>query len=101
YSARYAGDQRNSDDNISKLLLELDGKTNRSARFKTVITLNLKGEQHLFTGIIRGKITMQREGSGGFGYDPVFKPDGYSATFAQIPLAEKSRISHRGRAMAE
>ncbi len=100
YSARYAGKHKNSEDNISKLLQEMEGITNRTAQFKTVIALNRNGEQHFFTGIIRGEITTKRMGTDGFGYDPVFKPVGYDLTFAEIPLAEKSRISHRGRAIA-
>lgn len=101
YSARYAGDQRNSDDNIDKLLHELASHSNRDAQFKTVIALNIKGEQHLFTGIVRGSITLGRSGSNGFGYDPVFKALGYDVTFAEMPMAQKSRISHRGLATAE
>jgi XTP/dITP diphosphohydrolase len=98
FSARYAGEQRNSEDNMNKLLEELNNKTNRNAQFKTVITLNLNGEQHLFTGIAKGKITLEKTGNQGFGYDPIFQPEGYEVTFAQLSLAEKSLISHRGKA---
>lgn len=101
YSARYAGEHKNSDDNMSKLLNALQNSTNRNAQFKTVIALNIAGEQHLFTGIIKGEITRERSGSGGFGYDPIFQPVGYSKTFAEIPLSEKSTISHRGKAVAQ
>lgn len=101
YSARYAGDQRSSDENIDKLLLELKGETNRKARFKTVMALNLDGDQYLFTGIINGEITEKRSGSMGFGYDSVFKPDGSSLTFAEISLADKASMSHRGKALAQ
>lgn len=98
FSARYAGEQRNSDDNMDKLLEELSNKTNRNAQFKTVIALNLNGEQYLFTGIARGEITLEKTGNQGFGYDPIFKPEGYEATFAQLSLEEKGAISHRGKA---
>ena len=98
YSARYAGDQRNADDNMSKLLLNLKNKNNRDAQFKTVIALNLNGEQHLFTGIARGEITEEKTGNQGFGYDPVFRPEKYQETFAQLSLETKNEISHRGKA---
>ncbi len=98
FSARYAGEQRNADDNMTKLLSNLEDKPNRSARFKTVICLNLNGKQHLFTGLAKGEITKQKSGSGGFGYDPIFQPEGYQHTFAEISLAEKNIISHRGKA---
>ena len=98
FSARYAGEQRNSEDNINKLLEALATTTCRNAQFKTVIALNLNGSQHLFTGIARGEITLEKSGNQGFGYDPIFKPEGYEATFAQLSLEEKGIISHRGRA---
>lgn len=98
YSARYAGEQRNADDNMNKLLQGLSDKNNRAAQFKTVITLNLKGKQHLFTGIARGEIASEKIGNQGFGYDPLFKPEGYTETFAQLPLDIKNKISHRGKA---
>jgi XTP/dITP diphosphohydrolase len=96
FSARYAGEQRNSDDNMAKLLTQLENKTNRKAQFKTVICLNLEGNQHLFTGIAKGEIIKEKIGNQGFGYDPIFKPDGFLKTFAQISLEEKNKISHRG-----
>ncbi|WP_284652248.1 non-canonical purine NTP diphosphatase [Flavobacterium terrisoli] len=101
YSARYAGKQRNDNDNMDKLLANLDGETNRKANFKTVICLNLNGNQHLFTGIINGKIIEEKIGTNGFGYDPVFVADGYDKTFAELTIAEKSAISHRGLAVKQ
>ncbi len=98
YSARYAGEQRNSDDNMNKLLESLSDKSNRKAQFKTVIALNLNEKQHLFTGIARGEITLEKFGNQGFGYDPVFKPEEYQETFAQLSLDIKNKISHRGKA---
>lgn len=98
FSARYAGEQKNADDNMNKLLDALFNKSNRNAQFKTVIALNLNGEQHLFTGIARGEITLEKTGNQGFGYDPIFKPEGFTETFAQLSLQEKGQISHRGRA---
>lgn len=99
-SARYAGEQRNSEDNMGKLLESLAGISDRSAQFKTVIALNLAGQQHLFTGIAKGSITLEKSGNQGFGYDPIFKPEGYSKTFAEISIAEKNQISHRAKAVA-
>ncbi|MDP3681523.1 MAG: non-canonical purine NTP diphosphatase [Flavobacterium sp.] len=98
YSARYAGEQRNADDNMNKLLECLSDKSNRKAQFKTVIALNLNGKQHLFTGIARGEITLEKSGDQGFGYDPIFKPEEYQETFAQLSSAIKNKISHRGKA---
>ena len=98
YSARYAGEQKNADDNMNKLLNELADKTNRSAQFKTVIALNLKGKQYLFEGIASGEIITEKVGLGGFGYDPIFKPTNYDETFAQLSLDIKNEISHRGKA---
>ena len=98
YSARYAGEQRNADDNMDKLLEALSNNTNRNAQFKTVIALNLHGKQHLFTGIAKGKITLEKTGNQGFGYDPIFQPEGFTETFAQLSLQEKGVISHRGKA---
>lgn len=101
YSARYAGPQRNNTDNIALLLSSLKTITEREARFRTSITLILEGQQHQFDGIVSGKITHEPAGTEGFGYDPVFMPDGCSQTFAQMSAAEKNRISHRGRAMQQ
>lgn len=100
YSARYAGPQKNSEDNISLLLQNLEGSTNRKARFRTVITLvGLTDQPVYFEGIINGTIIPQRRGSSGFGYDPVFVPDGYTRTFAEITLVEKNDLSHRAIAV--
>ncbi|MCA1741406.1 MAG: non-canonical purine NTP diphosphatase [Bacteroidales bacterium] len=99
YSARYAGKGRSFDDNINKLLEQMADAEDRRARFRTVIALILEGNEHLFEGTVEGVITRERRGNGGFGYDPVFLPDGCDRTFAEIPLSEKNRISHRARAM--
>lgn len=98
YSARYAGEQRNAEDNMNLLLANLNQKDNRTAQFKTVIALNLNGTQRLFTGIAKGKITTEKSGSQGFGYDPIFQPEGYNETFAELALETKNQISHRGKA---
>lgn len=99
YSARYAGEHRNAEDNMDKLLKNLTGQTDRSAQFKTVIALHLDGEIHTFTGICEGTITDSKSGSEGFGYDPIFKAKGYDKTFAEITLDEKNAIGHRGKAV--
>ena len=101
FSARYAGAQRNSEDNMDKLLANLQHQTNRKAQFKTVIALNLNGKQHLFTGIAKGEITLDKQGIKGFGYDPIFKPEGFSDTFAQLSIEQKGAISHRGKAVKQ
>ncbi|HLA56287.1 MAG TPA: non-canonical purine NTP diphosphatase [Flavobacterium sp.] len=101
YSARYAGEQKNADDNMDKLLAALQGIENRNAQFKTVIALNLNGNQHLFTGIAKGEIIHEKTGADGFGYDPVFKADGFSTTFAQISPEEKAKVGHRGIAVKQ
>lgn len=98
YSARYAGG-RDSEKNIDLVLEKLKGAENRKARFRTVISLIIDGEEKLFEGIVNGTITEERAGSQGFGYDPIFKPDGFETTFAQMSIDEKNKISHRGRAM--
>lgn len=98
YSARYAGEQRNADDNMNKLLDALQDQPDRSAQFKTVIALNLNGEQHLFTGLAKGEITFNKAGSHGFGYDPIFQPENYSETFAELSSDIKNKISHRAKA---
>lgn len=101
FSARYAGPQRDSEDNIQKLLTNLQDQTNRKAQFKTVIALSLGDEMHTFTGICEGEITKEKHGDGGFGYDPVFKANGYSQTFAEISMEEKNKIGHRGKAIQQ
>lgn len=98
YSARYAGPQKNASDNMTKVLRELEGIRDRSAHFKTVIHLNLEGKAHTFKGIVEGTITEKVIGDGGFGYDPIFKPKGFSKTFGELPLDIKNEISHRGKA---
>lgn len=99
YSARYAGAQRNSDDNIELLLLNLRGKENLKARFRTVVTLITEKGTHQFEGILNGAITFEPRGTQGFGYDPVFVAEGYTQTLAQLELSEKNKISHRARAV--
>lgn len=99
YSARYAGPQRSDADNINKLLQTLDGQENRKARFRTSITLYLDNQEHQFEGIVNGTIATEWKGDKGFGYDPVFIPEGHDQTFAEMSAAEKNAISHRGRAM--
>ena len=101
YSARYAGEQKDANGNMDKLLSELKDKSNRKANFKTVIALNLNGKQNLFTGIINGKIIEEKIGTNGFGYDPIFVAEGYEKTFAELTMEEKSTISHRGIAVKE
>ena len=98
YSARYAGEQKDANDNMNKVLHNLQSQKNRSAQFKTVITLNYKGQQKSFTGIVKGAITEEKSGDKGFGYDPIFKPTGYEETFAELSAATKNKISHRGLA---
>lgn len=101
YSARYAGEQKNPKDNIKKLLENLEGVKNRNAVFRTVIALIINGEEHLFEGNVTGTIVDEEQGSDGFGYDPVFLPNGYTQTFAQMPLSLKNKISHRGLAVTK
>ena len=100
YSARYAGGEgHDSEANMKKLLAELKGKENRKAQFRTAICLIEGGEKHLFEGIVKGEIIREKKGSSGFGYDPVFVPEGYAETFAEMGAEEKNRISHRARAV--
>lgn len=100
YSARYAGDQRNSADNMRLLLDNLQNQSDRSARFRTVICLIHEGEEYLFEGMVQGTIRPEPSGTEGFGYDPVFEPSGYAITFAEMSIEEKNIISHRGKAIA-
>jgi XTP/dITP diphosphohydrolase len=100
YSARYAGNHRNNDDNIALLLQNLKNDTNRKAQFRTVITLiGVEAQPVFFEGIIRGEIIAEKRGSSGFGYDPVFVPEGHSRTFAEMTLEEKNQLSHRAIAV--
>jgi XTP/dITP diphosphohydrolase len=101
YSARYAGEEANPEKNIEKVLLEMKGSSNRSARFKTVISLILNGKEYFFEGKIEGKIISEKRGTTGFGYDPIFVPVGYNYTFAEMNLAAKNQISHRALATAQ
>jgi len=98
-SARYAGEQKNSIDNMDLVLENLKHKTNRKARFRTVISLVIDGKEHLFEGEAKGEIIAQKCGVDGFGYDPIFKPEGYDITFAEMSMADKNKISHRGKAV--
>jgi XTP/dITP diphosphohydrolase len=101
YSARYAGVSHDSDANIQKLLKNLDGKEDRSARFKTAIALNMEHEEIMFLGICEGEIINELRGDSGFGYDPIFQPNGFNKTFAEMTLQQKSEIGHRGKAMRQ
>ncbi len=101
YSARYAGEQKNAEDNMQKVLSELKGENNRSAQFKTVIALYLNGKLHTFTGICKGEITEKKHGEKGFGYDPIFKPENHEQTFAEMELGLKNSIGHRGKAVTQ
>ncbi|MFW6157418.1 MAG: RdgB/HAM1 family non-canonical purine NTP pyrophosphatase, partial [Balneolaceae bacterium] len=103
YSARYAGEGATYDDNVDKLLEELSGveATSRGARFRTVVAFVTEEGEHTFEGVCPGSIISERRGGGGFGYDPVFLPEGFERTFAQLEPAEKNRISHRGRAISK
>ena len=97
-SARFAGENKNSDANIEKVLAMMGKSKNRKARFRTVIALIMEGKEYLFGGIVDGMIIPNRRGTDGFGYDPVFIPEGETRTFAEMPLGEKNKISHRARA---
>ena len=99
YSARFAGEPSNSENNMQKLLQELNGKKNRKAQFRTAICLHLDGKQFLFEGICKGEILAEKQGEKGFGYDPIFQPKGYQQSFATMQRNEKNKISHRGLAI--
>ncbi len=98
YSARYAGEHCSFDDNMNKVLQEMTGKTNRKACFRTVISLIIDGKEHQFEGRIDGEILCERQGKEGFGYDPIFRPNGYTESFAEMSIELKNKISHRGLA---
>jgi XTP/dITP diphosphohydrolase len=100
-SARYAGEAKNADDNMNLLLKELQNESNRNARFRTVIALIIDGTEILFEGIVNGTILKEKSGTQGFGYDPIFKPNEANASFAEMNLEDKNKISHRGRAMVQ
>ena len=99
YSARYAGEHATAEDNMQKLLSEMEGQKNRNARFRTVISLILDGEEYSFEGKVVGEILYQKTGDDGFGYDPIFKPIGYDQSFAEMTMKQKNEISHRGVAV--
>jgi XTP/dITP diphosphohydrolase len=99
YSARFAGEPRNSENNMKKLLSVLKDIENRKAQFRTSICLNLDGEEFLFEGVCKGEILKEKQGKKGFGYDPIFKPEGFNRSFAEMTSQEKNKISHRGIAM--
>ena len=99
YSARYSGVDRNSDKNIELVLRKLKNKANRNSRFKTIISLIIDGKSVNFEGVVEGKITEEKRGSNGFGYDPIFQPNGYASTFGEMSLKEKNKISHRSIAI--
>lgn len=99
YSARFAGEPANSENNMQKLLTELNHKKDRKAQFRTAICLNINGKQVLFEGICKGEILTEKQGEKGFGYDPIFKPEGFSESFATMNSEEKNTISHRGIAI--
>ena len=96
YSARYAGEDSNSEANLSKVLVEMEGITDRKARFRTVICLIIEGKEYFFEGIVNGNLLSERHGKEGFGYDPIFVPVGYEKTFAEMDMEVKNKISHRG-----
>lgn len=99
FSARYAGEPSNSLNNMNKILKEMEGIANRSAQFRTVIALVENGEYHYFEGVINGNLTTVAKGSAGFGYDPIFIPDGFDNTFAELSSNDKNAISHRAKAI--
>lgn len=99
FSARYAGEDKNPEANMAKVLLKLTKIKNRKARFRTVISLIINGDEKQFEGIVDGEILEKKQGRAGFGYDPIFKPVGYDLSFAEMDMEEKNRISHRGRAV--
>ncbi|KAA5821909.1 non-canonical purine NTP diphosphatase [Algibacter amylolyticus] len=101
YSARYAGEQKDANNNMDKLLEALQNKTNKNAQFKTVVALNLNNKTQTFTGICQGSITTSKHGDKGFGYDPIFKPNNFNITFAEMDLSTKNSIGHRGKAVTK
>jgi len=99
YSAMYAGPDCNAENNMQKVLQELGETPNRAAQFKTVIALVLQGKEYFFEGVVKGEILKEKTGKGGFGYDPIFRPIGYKESFAEMSIAQKNEISHRGLAV--
>lgn len=101
YSARFAGEEKDSVNNMNKVLELMNGISNRKAQFRTVIALIIDNKEYLFEGVVKGEILEEPVGNNGFGYDPVFKPSGYSASFAQMDPETKNKISHRGKAVEQ
>lgn len=101
YSARYAGKDNNAEANMEKLIKELGNNSNRKAQFRTAVALNLEGKQYLFEGVCKGSILTSKQGGSGFGYDPIFMPNGFEKSFAEMDLKEKGAISHRGKAIQQ
>lgn len=99
YSARYAGEDNNAEANMNKLLKNLENTQNRKAQFKTAIALNIQGKQFIFEGVCKGTVLTEKRGDSGFGYDPIFMPEGFNSSFAEMNLNEKGSISHRGKAV--
>lgn len=99
YSARYAGEEKGAEANMKKVLQKMEKINQRKARFRTVISLIINGEEHFFDGVVNGTILKEKRGDAGFGYDPIFQPDGFDQSFAEMELFEKNKISHRGRAV--
>ena len=99
YSARYAGPQREAEDNMAKVLELMKTETNRKARFRTIMALIIDDQKYLFEGVVEGQILTEKMGKDGFGYDPIFQPDGYSSSFAEMSLSDKNKISHRAKAV--
>ena len=99
YSARYAGEDKNANANMDKVLAKMAKIKNRNARFRTVISLVIDGDEKQFEGVVNGQILTGKKGDSGFGYDPIFQPDGFDKTFAEMNLNDKNKISHRGRAV--
>jgi len=101
YSARYAGEDNNAEANMNKLLSELGETKNRDAQFRTAVALNIQGKQFVFEGVCKGQILTEKQGDSGFGYDPIFMPNGFDTSFAQMNMVEKGAISHRGKAIQQ
>lgn len=101
YSARYAGAEKDADKNMNLVLEKLKGVENRKARFRTVISLQINGQEHQFEGVVNGSIRNEKSGTEGFGYDPIFQPEGYKTTFSEMSLSEKNAISHRGKVIRQ
>lgn len=99
YSARYAGEEKSAEANMARVLEKMKGITNRKARFRTVISLVIDGKENQFEGFVEGEILLEKRGTEGFGYDPIFQPDGVSQSFAEMNSEQKNQLSHRGRAV--